>query len=122
MGKISNQQKRARYYNKVKNNEEFKLKERACKKLARQRQKDNMTSAQLKHFHASEVTRVMALKKRVLISTVPAICNTSIEIQKSTYTPQSKGKALKKSYAALPKSPTKRKVIVTKLAEQHGLA
>ena len=55
MGKISNQQKRARYYNKVKNNEEFKLKERARKKLARQRQKDNMTSAQLKHFHASEV-------------------------------------------------------------------
>lgn len=65
--------------------------------------------------------RLYRLKKKEILSNNTDNLSITSRVRDSYKSPQSFGKAFKKSIRALPKSPTKQVAVVTKLAEKCGL-
>ena len=124
----ANKEKRRDYYAKVKDQEGFKQKVRKRKRVAREKRRLNMTSAQIKWFKVKETERVLmwrqAKKERANTSGINLIETTNVTMGQLTdtlYTPQSLGKALKCAQKSLPKSQRKRKQLVLVIAKAEGL-
>ncbi|KAF8793879.1 hypothetical protein HNY73_001911 [Argiope bruennichi] len=124
--RIKNATKQKRYYEKKRNDPDFKEKEKLRQKKIRDLKAATMTKKEKKKQKqaARERQRKCRAAKKISNSTKISSLNSSIATtpECSPYTvPQTLGKAVKKTLKALPTSPRKRMAVVSNLVEKVGL-
>lgn len=120
---MSDKDSRAKKY-RDKNKERVRERNKQRMKVVRVKEKAEHLIDPIKKqkYRRNEIVRkqLYRLKKKEMSNNTDNLSITS-RVRDSYKSPQSFGKAFKKSIRALPKSPTKQVAVVTKLAEKCGL-
>ncbi|KAG8182810.1 hypothetical protein JTE90_003483 [Oedothorax gibbosus] len=122
--RAKNNAKQKRYYEKKLNDPNFKEKERLRQKKIRNAKSKIMTKKEKrKQMEAArERQRKCRASKKTKDVMQCSSLNSTVAQEASPYrVPQTLGKAVKKSWNALPCSPRKQKVVVSNLAKKVGL-